>query len=670
MFGKKKKQDLVKLEEWKGRFNKNRDKYSVERERMNRREEIYKGSKTIQPAKNGQNAVKAAHVRNVAAEMVESQVSSTLPQPKVTPVRPEDEQKAQIIEDLLRNLMDRLPMEYNNDMEERTVPIQGGAFALVEWDAQQRTHDTAGALKVTYIHPKPFTPQAGVTTDIEDMDYWFLEIPRTKAYIKRRYGVEVVDEGEEAPEVRGTDQETPSDEMVTQVLAYYRNEKGGIGLFSWAGDTVLEDLEDYQARRQYICTKCGQPGDGQKCRFCGSEKFDAQEGKYETLLEDIMTSDGRVIPAWSPVLDDMGMPQMEPMVDAAGNAVMQPVTDEAGNLMPDGMGGYELRPVMQEISEPTKIPYYKPDVYPLILRKNVSVYGRLLGDSDIDKIEDQQETIKKVETKVIEKLFKGGSVLTAPFDVELDNSDEELRILRLKKMEQKSMVGVFNLQPDIGGDMALLAQVYEEARQVVGITDSFQGRQDSTATSRVAKEFSAKQAAGRLESKRAMKDAFYSRLFEVMFKFYLAYADEPRRVVAKDNQGHTKYETFNRYDFLEQDEAGEFYWNDQFLFSVDASASLAQNREALWQECRLNFQQGCYGPADQLETLIVFWTRMETLHYPGASDTKTYLEEKLKEQQAAAMAQAQMMQVAQEAAGAGMMGQMPGAAMPQGGGMV
>ena len=59
----------------------------------------------------------------------------------------------------------------------------------------------------------------------------------------------------------------------------------------------------------------------------------------------------------------------------------------------------------------------------------------------------------------------------------------------------------------------------------------------------------------------------------------------------------------------------------------------------------MNFQQGCFGPADQLETLIVFWTRMETLHYPGASDTKTYLEDKLKEQQEAAAAQATMVQM-------------------------
>lgn len=85
--------------------------------------------------------------------------------------------------------------------------------------------------------------------------------------------------------------------------------------------------------------------------------------------------------------------------------------------------------------------------------------------------------------------------------------------------------------------MAYLAQIYEEARQVIGITDSFQGRKDTTATSGTAKEFSAAQAAGRLESKRVMKDAAYAALFEAMFKFKLAYADEPRPVVSHDIEG-------------------------------------------------------------------------------------------------------------------------------------
>ena len=142
-----------------------------------------------------------------------------------------------------------------------------------------------------------------------------------------------------------------------------------------------------------------------------------------------------------------------------------------------------------------------------------------------------------------------------------------------------------------------------------------------------------------------MKDAAYAALFEAMFKFKLAYADEPRPVVSHDIRGNANYETFSRYDFLEQDANGEWYWVDDFLFSCDTSAPLANNREAMWQETRMNLQTGAFGDPASLSTLILFWTKMELLHYPGSSDTKAYLEQEYQRQQ-----QEQQMMMQQQAA--------------------
>ena len=144
-----------------------------------------------------------------------------------------------------------------------------------------------------------------------------------------------------------------------------------------------------------------------------------------------------------------------------------------------------------------------------------------------------------------------------------------------------------------------------------------------------------------------MKDAAYAALFEAMFKFKLAYADEPRPVVSHDTRGNAEYRAFNRYDFLDRDEAGQWHWNDRFLFSCDTSAPLASNREAMWQETRMNLQTGAFGDPASLQTLVLFWTKMEMLHYPGAGETKSYLEEELRRQ--AQMQQAQMqMQMAMQ----------------------
>lgn len=641
-----KKQNEQKLRLWKERLSINESAYEDEEARMTQREALYMGSHTITPIVERDEKNETPHVRNICAELIEAQVDSNIPAPKVTARRKEDELKAKLIEDMLRNELDRMPFEQINDMMERTVPIQGGAAFLLEWDNTQRTHTTVGELTVRVLHPRKIVPQDGVYTGVEDMDYVILKMPQTKAYIKRRYGVDVSDEGEEDPEIKGDDG-SPSDDLVTQYMAYYRNKNGGIGLFSWVADSVLIDLEDYQARRLKQCATCGAmepaeelesldaptldgtpPGGtgnltrrGRKeCPYCGGTKWESAEQDNEELPTPVRRSDGSTV----------------------GGMVERVQIDDS---VVDAMG----LPMPVVVMEPMRVPYYKPDIYPVVLQKNVSVYGKFLGDSDIDKIADQQNSTNRLEAKILDKLLKSGSFVTLPPAAHIDNNAKDMKTLRPDSPADMAMIGVYTLEGDVEQDLVYLSQIYEEARQVIGITDSFQGRADRTATSGKAKEFAAAQSAGRLESKRVMKNAAYAALFEAMFKFKLAYCDEPRPVIAHDDQGNPVYEEFNRWDFLEQDEAGEWFWNDQFLFSTDDTAPLANNREAMWQEARMNLQTGAFGDPSQLQTLILFWSQMQTLHYPMAAEAKQYLEQQLQQQQAAMQQQMMQMQAAQQA---------------------
>ena len=269
---------------------------------------------------------------------------------------------------------------------------------------------------------------------------------------------------------------------------------------------------------------------------------------------------------------------------------------------------------------------------------------QLLGNSDVDVIEDQQNTINRLEKKVIDRIVKAGTRITLPPEANLRVDSQDSEKWYLENPADKAMIGVYDFSGDLQYEMAYLAQLYEESRQVLGITDSFQGRRDPTATSGKAKEYSAAMAAGRFESKRVMRQYAYSRIFELMFKYMLAYADEPRPVTITNFKGETDYEEFNRYDFLEQDSEGNWYWNDQFLFSCDTAGPLANNREAMWQETRMNLQTGAFGDPANTETLVLFWTKMELLHYPGAAETKQYLEQKLAREQQALQSQAQLQQ--------------------------
>ena len=672
----------AKLDVWQKRLADSDVAWKAQMTKMDRREHLYSGDRELRALTKGDEEQKAPHIRNIVFENIESQVSSAIPSPKVTPRRKEDEALAAKIEHWLRCELDRLPFETINDQAERTVPIQGGVGFLVAWDNRKRTHDTVGEEEVAFLHPKQFAPQPGIYTGIQDMDWFIVRQPTTKESIRRRYDVNVEDEGEQEPQVRGTGDEDTADDAVTMYIGYAKNDRGGIDRYVWVNDIELEDLENYQARRVPVCAHCGRvrplPGqiiqnrqavvetaeqdaveaeqdtvavetrkqiagrtlamqlaqdvaaglgggletlaaegaaaepedqqlryDGEgPCPWCGSTNWTTKEQEYEEVTLPIANRSGLVIPGAQPEIDESGL------------AVMRP----------------------------TRIPFYRPDVFPVVLQKSVSVYGQLLGNSDVDVIEDQQNTTNRMEKKIIDRLVKAGTRITLPAKATLRTDPVDGERWFLDSPADKAMIDVYQFSGDLQYELTYLATVYEEARQILGITDSFQGRTDPTATSGKAKEFSAAQAAGRLESKRTMKQAAYAQLFELMFKFWLAYSDEPRPISYKDNEGNTVYEEISRYDFLKQDKDGQYYWEDQFLFGCDDSAPLASNREAMWQETRMNLQTGAFGDPSSTETLILFWSKMEELHYPGAGETKKYLEKRLQQEQQRA-AQAQQMQI-------------------------
>lgn len=653
-----KKDELRKLKTWQDRLETAREAIMPELNRMGKRESIYDGDPTIY-APDGSVAKKgkATHVRNVGFELIEAQVESDIPSPKVTAIRQEDEWLADIAENLLRNVMDKLPFERINDEGERISPVQGGHGLLVDWQAGISGKDWLGDLRVTMMHPRGIIPQANVS-QISDMDWIFLESPATRRQIKEAFGVALEEnENESDPDARRLgDSPDNSGEIVTLVTCYYRNSKGGIGRYRWVNDTVVEDLEDYQVRRVNRCGACGMVGDGHRCRYCGGTKFTVEVEEFEELTEDIVTRNGTTIPATSEQRDEYGQPVVEPLT--AGEGVLPQLRSV------NGPAAVTYMPVMA----PTRIPYYKPDVYPIVVRKNVSKFGRFMGGSDIDAIADQQNTMNQLSTKIKAKVLGGGSFTTLPETGAQFVTDEDNRVVRVDSPAKMQMIHTFNTQVDIQMDLALRAQIYEEARQTIGITDSMQGRKDPTATSAVAKEFSAQQAAGRLESKRVMKRAMYQDLFEVIFKFFLAYCEEPRWLHKSDENGRTEYLVFDRHDFLYQDEAGEWKYNTDFLFSCDSAAPLATDRQALWKEARMNFQQGAMGPVNEITTLLRFWTQMEKLHYPMAGDMRRSLEEELGRQQEAAQQQQAAAAAMQGGADTGAAPAMD-AAMMEGGGM-
>ena len=123
---------------------------------------------------------------------------------------------------------------------------------------------------------------------------------------------------------------------------------GGLegGLDAMAAEDAAAGMDETQERY-----------DGGPCPWCGSTKFSTKEQDYEEVILPITTSSGLVIPGQHPEIGENG----------------------------------------RSVMRPTRIPFYRPDVFPVVLQKSVSVYGQLLGNSDVDVIEDQQNTTNRME---------------------------------------------------------------------------------------------------------------------------------------------------------------------------------------------------------------------------------------------------------------------------------
>lgn len=583
---------------------------------------------------------------NFSKELIESQIDSNVPSPKVTANKPTDRnrQLALIAEKMLREEMKSLKFREENDEDERTVKIHGGNLRLIEWDNTKKTHDTVGANNSLLIHPLQYIPQEGVF-HAKLMDYQFVTFEKTKTMIKSQYGKDVEYEGVDPQ----TAEATQAEETVTQVICYYRNEKGYIGVYSWAGDTVLIDDDEYNARGKQVCSQCGEtkPQGENKC-VCGSREWEKRNLEFEELTEDIVRLGG-IIPAMSLALNEDGTPKLvdvqEPVydMDMMGNLV--PVYDMAFDEQMNPIGETpRMQTVQRTYEEPTKLPYYTPRSWPLCIRKNVSKYRDVLGDSDCETIRLPQEEADKISTRMLEKNEDAGGYLTKPKALNFNFGNSRRQIIELETPEQERMIKAIELKFDPTGDIMLINQYYQWAKSLLGINDSSQGKPDSTAQSGRAKEIQVERAMGRQQSKVEMKNEFYADCYRVLFEYMLAYADEPREYSSENDEGEEEIITFNRYDFLEQDEFGNWYYNDEFTFTVDSQGSTQENRQYVLEVMEKDFTQGLYGDPSDPETMLNLWKDRESMNYPNAKRQVARWQRKVEEFNQMQEMQAQQMQ--------------------------
>ena len=556
---------------------------------------------------------------NLTYELIESTKDATIPQPAVTPVSKSQktERNARSIEQLCKNILNELDFEKKNDVDELVTYIYGADVFLIEWDDSPGNH-SAEHIVVKAISPKNYFPQPDIK-DIEEMEYCFIRYTTTRDDLIRSFDITP----EEAEEADMGDTAVSNDEVVAVYVCFYKGEDGEICKFSWSGETVLQDIPDYYARKVRKCRKCGKLE--YRCR-CNEPEIIIDNLDYEQLDDDIVTSDGTVIPKEIPLLKD------GEIVTEKTNAPVQ----IGGNIQMSELG----LPILEEVEVPkmvaNKIKWYKPHSLPVVVRINLAAPDSIYGQSDCEFIRPLQQELNKVLSRMHEKIMGSEAVPVVPPDVQTNDENilgevEECsngifrRYLKLAPGQTKDQYGVINTEVSIQQDLQYAEYIYEKAKRLMGITESYQGNPDRSADSGFAKQLQIQQSAGRLMMKRINKQYFYSQLFKVMFELNLAYSDEPFPVSFVDEMGEVQNLQFNRYDFLVvDDDTGEFYYDDRYLFACDNNGAIEQDKNAMWQMVMQMYSAGMYGnPGDPI-TMQRVWMQLERYGMPFARENVNY----------------------------------------------
>lgn len=524
-------------------------------------------------------------LKKMVYEFVESKIDNNIPLPRMSPKYKSDIPLVQCTEDFLKYNINNVFSKYLNDRSERSTYVDGTSWYKVWWDSLSNSHETSGQVKIELCLADQIIPQPGVT-DYRKLEYIFeleqVSISRIWQLYHRRMTPVSSDQSKEADRNENADLST-----ITVVNCYYLNEDRIVGRFSWAkhSNQVICNEKDWQIRKLRKCKKCHTiVPQALTCPVCGSKSFSYENATTEILEEDL-------------------------------KLVYNPY--EVGETDDESQKDYYKEKIF--LTKGTEIPFYVIRQLPFIPRPAISSIESIYGISEAGLIMEMQDVSNKMYSKMVDKTLDSGAVVTKPSRVKINNTSGGIKQVDVRSYEESQMVQTKQIAADTSQDILAANLMYESAKATSGVTESYQGKYDASATSGKAKEFSAMQTAGRIESLRIMKAAAFSGLYELVLKYLLAFSDDKQRFVKVLPDGTVQEEEWSKYMFLDKDKYGNIYYRDDFSFSSDPAATLATNRVGMWQEINSQFMQGAFGNVTDSRTLELYWNAMNLEQYPLAS---------------------------------------------------
>lgn len=524
-------------------------------------------------------------IRKLGYELVESKVNAHVPAPKMSPRYHADLVPVNATEKLIMHEMDRILTEEVNDESEHNCLIDGLSWFKVSWNPFDNTHERSGNPEVTACPVDTVYPQPGVK-NYKHLEYIFEQSSITMAQCLDLYG-------------RYIKSPTEND-IIPIVNCYFLNKNRFVGKFTWCeetGQVICNDLE-WGIRKRRECMECHTVVPfAVECPTCGSKNI-----KYVSVTEEILKDDLKYVTNPYRTGDT-------PDKEQDNNQVQEEQSIPAG----------------------TKIPYYLVRQLPFIPYRRVNVPKSMYGMSEIELQLEDQDLINKMLNKVSSKIGKSRTYVTKLKDTNITDKDEEVSYVEVESPQEGQSIQVKQVMSDINQEIAGAQILYDIAKSTVGVTNTDQGKEDPTARSGKAKQIQMMASQQRNDAPNTLRNLAFSGVYELIFKYMLAYSDEKRSFVALLADGTPREEVWSKYMFLAQDENGEYYYRDDFAWSVDTATEITQDRAAMWQLIDNDFVNGTMGNSiDPTRALLMYWQMKDQYGYPTAKFAIDFIKESVK----------------------------------------
>lgn len=305
--------------------------------------------------------------------------------------------------------------------------------------------------------------------------------------------------------------------------------------------------------------------------------------------------------------------------------------DEQGNIIDtEEVEIEEIDPITQQpVKKTVTVKCRVPKTFPFVIWYNIPREKNFYGKSDVEVIQGQQESIKKILSIQEEKLIKGTSKIFVREGLGLENKITNATLQVIPTPDPNSDIVVKDMKTPDNDYVQYYQFIQQAAKDTLGITNAYQGKADSATLSGKAIQALAQNAEGRLEVKQFEKEIAFTELYQLLYDFIVAFYDDeiPYRI---EGSGSPKFGTFTKGKLIKQDKAGEWYY-PEFDIYINADSGLARDKATILQNAVQLAQAKLLDPVE-------LWTILEDIGYPSAS---LVLDMEKQKQEAAQQAQIQ-----------------------------